>query len=119
MTWQGFHVRDGYANTRVAKFSSTGQLQFQWGEKGSAPGQFDLPHGIGVDGEGRVFVADRLARNGTIEAVSGRFDKYDGQFRLGHDITVSQDGAVYIVDAWALAAVSARLFDAGNTAVLD
>lgn len=155
----GFYVSDGYANTRVAKFSSTGQFEFQWGEKGTGPGQFDLPHGIGVDGEGRVFVADRsnarvqvfdaqgrfisewknsvlgrpyavaigpdakayiidggdqpqnapdrsrafrLAMDGAIEAVFGRFGNYDGQFRLGHDIAVSKDGAVYIVDAWGM-----------------
>jgi peptidylamidoglycolate lyase len=55
----GFFVSDGYANTRVIKFSSEGQFQFQWGEKGSKDGQFDLPHGIAVDGERRVYVVDR------------------------------------------------------------
>jgi peptidylamidoglycolate lyase len=54
-----FYVSDGYANTRVAKFSSTGQFEFQWGSPGSEAGQFDLPHGIAVDEDGRVYVADR------------------------------------------------------------
>lgn len=54
-----FYVSNGCENTRVVKFSATGEYLFQWGTKGSAPGQFDLPHGITVDKSGLVYVADR------------------------------------------------------------
>lgn len=53
------YVSDGYGNARVHKFSAHGNLLFSWGEPGDGPGQFNLPHGIAVDGGGRVFVADR------------------------------------------------------------
>ena len=52
-------VSDGYGNARVHRFSAGGELKASWGEPGSGPGQFNLPHGIVVDRSGRVFVADR------------------------------------------------------------
>ena len=50
---------DGYGNARVHKFSADGTYQFSWGEPGTAPGQFNLPHGIWIDRHGRLLVADR------------------------------------------------------------
>ena len=52
-------VSDGYGNARVHRFSADGKLKASWGEPGSKPGQFNLPHSIVVDRAGRVFVADR------------------------------------------------------------
>ena len=52
-------VADGYGNARVHRFSADGELKSSWGEPGNAAGQFNLPHGIGVDSQGRLFVADR------------------------------------------------------------
>lgn len=52
-------ISDGYGNARVHRFSADGLLQHSWGEPGSGPGQFMLPHGIAVDRQGRVVVADR------------------------------------------------------------
>jgi DNA-binding beta-propeller fold protein YncE len=53
------YVTDGYGNARVHKFSPEGRLLLSWGEPGSLPGQFQLPHGIAVDHDGTVYVADR------------------------------------------------------------
>ena len=53
------YVADGYGNARVHKFSKDGRLLFSWGEPGRGPGQFIIPHGIGVDSAGLVYVADR------------------------------------------------------------
>jgi DNA-binding beta-propeller fold protein YncE len=53
------YVTDGYGNARVHKFGPDGTLLKSWGEPGAGPGQFHLPHGIAVDGRGRVIVADR------------------------------------------------------------
>lgn len=52
-------MTDGYGNARVHKFSPDAKYQFSWGEPGTAPGQFNLPHGIWIDRRGRVLVADR------------------------------------------------------------
>jgi sugar lactone lactonase YvrE len=54
-------VSDGYCNNRVVKFDKDGRFVAQaGGEKaGAEPGQFNLPHGLQVDGQGNVWVADR------------------------------------------------------------
>lgn len=52
-------VTDGYGNARLHRFAPDGRLLASWGEPGTGPGQFNLPHGIAVDREGRVYVADR------------------------------------------------------------
>ncbi|MBM3822736.1 MAG: hypothetical protein FJ404_07620 [Verrucomicrobia bacterium] len=52
-------VADGYGNARVHRFSADGALKLSWGEPGTGPGQFHVPHGIAVDQRGRICVADR------------------------------------------------------------
>jgi sugar lactone lactonase YvrE len=52
-------MSDGYGNARVHKFSPEGKHLFSWGEPGTAPGQFNLPHGVWIDRRGRLLVADR------------------------------------------------------------
>ncbi len=68
-------VSDGYGNARVHRFSATGELKLSWGEPGSGPGQFNLPHAIVVDRGGRVFVADR--ENSRIQIFSGEGELLD------------------------------------------
>jgi peptidylamidoglycolate lyase len=54
-----FYISDGYKNTRVMKFSASGQFLYQWGSKGREKGEFNLPHGLALDGQGNVYVCDR------------------------------------------------------------
>ncbi|WP_404335493.1 peptidyl-alpha-hydroxyglycine alpha-amidating lyase family protein [Sphingomonas sp. MMS12-HWE2-04] len=65
-----FYVSDGYINSRVAKFAPDGRFLFEWGVRGTATGAFDLPHGLAVDAQGRVYVADR--ENDRIQRFDGR-----------------------------------------------
>ena len=67
-------VADGYGNSRVAKFSKEGNLVKQWGERGTAPGEFNTPHSIVIDQRNQLYVADRA--NGRIQV----FDT-DGNFK--------------------------------------
>ena len=53
------YVADGYRNTRVVKYSAVGKYITHWGGPGSEDGQFNLVHGIALDSENRVYVADR------------------------------------------------------------
>jgi sugar lactone lactonase YvrE len=53
------YITDGYGNARVHHFSTDGRLLRSWGEPGSGPGQFMLPHGVRVASNGTVYVADR------------------------------------------------------------
>jgi DNA-binding beta-propeller fold protein YncE len=52
-------MSDGYGNARVHKFAADGRYVASWGQPGTAPGQFNLPHGVWVDRRGRLLVADR------------------------------------------------------------
>jgi peptidylamidoglycolate lyase len=54
-----FYVSDGYGNSRVVKFSKEGKYIFEWGKRGDNPGEFHTPHGIDLDFQGNVYVADR------------------------------------------------------------
>ena len=67
------YVTDGYGNARVHRFSAAGKLLASWGEPGTGPGQFMLPHGIAVDATGNVLVCDRENDRIQTFAADGRF----------------------------------------------
>jgi hypothetical protein len=64
------YVSDGYGNARVHKFSPDGRPLLSWGEPGTDPGQFNIPHNICCDADGWVYVADR--ENHRIQVFDGR-----------------------------------------------
>ena len=66
-------VSDGYGNARVHRFNTEGQLIQSWGEPGDGPGQFHLPHGVFLDSNNRVFVADRENNRLQIFSTDGIF----------------------------------------------
>jgi len=53
-------ITDGYGNNRrIVHYNSEGKFVKTWGEYGTAPGKFILPHAIVVDSKGKLYVADR------------------------------------------------------------
>jgi len=92
-------VTDGYGNARVHKFAADGTHLFSWGEPGTGPGEFNLPHGIWIDRKGRLLVADRE---------NDRVQVFDQEGKLLHIwptkligpaiIYVDADDVVYIVE---------------------
>ena len=66
-------MTDGYGNARVHRFSPDGKLIRSWGEPGTGPGQFNLPHDIWVHPDGRVLVADRENERIQIFDLDGEF----------------------------------------------
>ncbi|MDR1263331.1 MAG: peptidyl-alpha-hydroxyglycine alpha-amidating lyase family protein [Oscillospiraceae bacterium] len=65
-------VCDGYGNSRVHRFSSDGELLASWGEPGGQPGEFRIVHGVGVDEDDRIYVADRENNRVQIFDVNGK-----------------------------------------------
>jgi DNA-binding beta-propeller fold protein YncE len=53
------YISDGYGNARVHKYTVDGRHLFSWGEFGTGSGQFNLPHSVCTDSQGKVYVADR------------------------------------------------------------
>lgn len=75
-----FYVSDGYRNSRVVKFNAVGQYLFEWGKAGNAPGAFDIPHAIDLDGKGHVYVADRENSRVQVFDSTGKFiTQYDNK----------------------------------------
>jgi hypothetical protein len=62
-------VATGAGNARVAKFDKDGHFIKSWGYRGSEPGQFNSLHGIALDAQGNVYVAD--AGNKRIQVFDG------------------------------------------------
>jgi DNA-binding beta-propeller fold protein YncE len=55
-------ISDGYGQSkRILKLDSSFNYIETWGEKGTEPGKFAVPHAITVGSDGRVYVADRDA----------------------------------------------------------
>ena len=67
------YISDGYINSRIAKVDKNGNWLKSWGEPGDQPGQFNTPHSIAVDAQGRVYVADRGNRRIQVFDGDGKF----------------------------------------------
>ena len=86
------YVSDGYGNRRMHKFSPDGKLLLSWGEEGEGIGQFALPHGVFVDRQDRVFVADRENHRIQIFTSEAEFITQWTDFREHKPCTLFIDG---------------------------
>ncbi len=69
------YVADGYGNARIAKYEPGGKYIKSWGSRGTAPGQFNIVHGIAIDAQGNVYVADEGNRRVQVFDREGTFKK--------------------------------------------
>lgn len=96
-----FYVTDGYGNDRVVKFSASGKYLFEWGSKGNAPGQFNLPHAIDIDLDGNLYVADRENNRIQMFDPNGIFIRLrtDGSFGAIQSLRIDKtNNILYAVD---------------------
>ncbi len=93
------YVSDGYGNARVHRFSSGGKLIQSWGEPGTAPGQFNLPHDIWVTADERVFVADRENDRIQIFGPTGKFLEQWTDIQRPTGLCI-RDGLIYVSELW-------------------
>jgi hypothetical protein len=77
------YVSDGYRNSRVAKLDKHGNWIKSWGSRGRGgthanenPGQFGIPHSIGIDRQNTVYVADRINRRIQVFDRDGNFKRF-------------------------------------------
>jgi DNA-binding beta-propeller fold protein YncE len=92
------YIADGYGNHRVARLDKNGKLIRTWGEQGPEPGNFDNPHNIVVDHQGRVYVADR--NNARIQVFSAEGDFLEEWTGLGKPwgLALSPERNLYMTD---------------------
>ena len=97
-----FFVADGHGgntNARVMKFAADGTFIKAWGMKGTAPGQFDVPHALAMDSRGRLFVADRNNNRIQIFDQDGNFLDAWRQFSRPSGIFIDRRDRLYVADS--------------------
>jgi len=65
-------VADGLTNSRVVKLDRDGRYVASWGTRGDGPGQFNAVHGLAVDRNRRIYVADRANKRVQVLDENGR-----------------------------------------------
>lgn len=96
--WGDIYVADGYGQFRVHRFSADGTLLQSWGEEGTGPGQFALPHGLRVDSRGRVLVLDRENRRMQIFDAEGKYMGEWPDLDGPNDLYIDGDDKVYMAE---------------------
>jgi len=96
-------VSDGHTpmmgNARIVKFSKDGKFIKQWGGHGSGPGQFEVPHTIAFDSQGRLFVGDRANNRIQIFDQEGKFLTEWKQFSRPSGIFIDRNDVIYVTDS--------------------
>jgi sugar lactone lactonase YvrE len=89
----------GRGNARVLKFSKDGKFIKQWGGHGSDPGQFEVPHTLAFDSQGRLFVGDRANNRIQIFDQDGKFLAEWKQFSRPSGIFIDRNDVIYVTDS--------------------
>jgi len=96
-------VSDGHTpamgNARIVKFSKDGKFIKQWGKHGSGPGEFEVPHTIAFDSQGRLFVGDRANNRIQIFDQDGKFLAEWKQFSRPSGIFIDRNDVIYVTDS--------------------
>lgn len=89
----------GQGRNRVIKFNSRGEYLMEWGGTGDGPGQFNQPHALAMDSQGRLFVADRGNNRIQIFDQDGRFLDQWYQFSRLSGIYIDDNDVLYGADS--------------------
>ncbi len=92
------YVADGYGNSRIVKFDRDGNFIKAWGKYGSGTGEFDLPHTVVVDREGRVYVGDRENQRIQIFDADGKFLRQWTNIGYPYGLVITPDQHVWMAD---------------------
>ncbi|HSO39007.1 MAG TPA: hypothetical protein VLT33_41040 [Labilithrix sp.] len=93
-------VSDGYNHARVARFTHDGSFLGDFGRRGAAAGELRTPHGVAVDEDGRIYVADRENARVQVFRPNGELIDIWPSRLVGRPwaVAVGEDGHVYVVD---------------------
>ena len=97
-------VADGHGteptdNARIVKFDRNGKFVRTWGKKGTGIGEFDLPHTLAFDSQGRLFVGDRGNNRIQIFDQDGRFIAEWKQFGRPSGLYIDRNDVLYVADS--------------------
>jgi DNA-binding beta-propeller fold protein YncE len=96
-------VADGHGgdmtNERMVKFDKNGKFIKAWGKLGKGPGEFDAPHGLAMDSQGRLFVADRSNSRIQIFDQDGKILAEWRQFGRPSGVYINKNDIIYVADS--------------------
>lgn len=93
------HSSSDTANARILRFDRTGQFLGFWGRKGTGPGEFDQPHALAMDSQGRLFVGDRTNNRIQILDQTGKVLDTWYQFSRPSGIYIDRNDNIYVADS--------------------
>ncbi len=89
-------------NNRLVRFSKDGKYIKAWGggigSEGHGPLQFNDPHGIDIDSDGRLYIADRGNNRVQVLDKEGNFITQWTQFGKPSAIAIDSHGDIYVAD---------------------
>jgi streptogramin lyase len=96
-------VADGHGgddtNARIVKFTKDGKFIKAWGRKGTGPSEFDAPHSLAFDSQGRLFVADRGNNRIQIFDQDGKFLDQWKQFSRPTGVFIDKHDTLLVADS--------------------
>jgi DNA-binding beta-propeller fold protein YncE len=92
------YVADGYGNSRIVKFDRDGNFIKAWGKYGTGIGEFNLPHTVAVDDQGRVYVGDRENQRIQIFDSDGKFIQQWTRIGYPYGLMITPDQHVWVAD---------------------
>ncbi len=84
---------------RVTKYAGDGTFVMSWGGTGSRAGEFNVPHTIALDSQGRLFVGDRANNRIQIFDQAGTLLDVWYQFGRPSGIAIGVDDRIYVADS--------------------
>jgi sugar lactone lactonase YvrE len=87
------------SNARILKFDRTGKFIKSIGKFGSGPGEFDQPHALAMDSQGRLFIGDRSNNRIQILDQDGAFIAEWTQFSRPSGIAIDREDNIYVADS--------------------
>ncbi len=95
-------VADGHGgktNGRIVEFANDGKFIKTWGKPGKETGEFDTPHKLAMDSQGRLFVADRGNSRLQIFDQDGKFLAEWKQFGRPSSVFIDKHDVIYVADS--------------------
>ena len=94
------YASDGYGNSHIHCFDSSGRYKFSWGGHGSGSGQFDTIHSVfvDIDDDDKIYAADRYNNRVQFFTRNGDFTGEWTGLNLPNDICKGPDDNFYIAE---------------------
>ena len=95
-------IADGHdagGNNRIVKLSSDGRFITEWGSTGTGTGEFQDPHALAMDSQGRLFVGDRANSRIQIFDQDGNHLETWTQFGRPSGLFIDKNDVLYSADS--------------------